>query len=345
MNWTLEFKNALKSKKDLEEFFSAPFPEVNYPIFLPRSFATHIIKAGPDSPLWKQFLPHIEENNTALGRLDPIGDKIHAKGNQLIHRYKNRVLFTPTTVCPVLCRYCFRKNELSSKDEIFDPKFKEALEYLRTNPEINEVILTGGDPLIISNEKLLNFMQEFSKISSIKYFRMHSRTPIILPSRIDEGFIEIMNLSKKLFKRSMLMIHINHVSELNDEVISAIKKLTDNGVELFSQSVLLKGVNDSTQALYDLFFALSDLKIKPYYLHHSDQAQGAMHFYLDLEVGRRIFAPLHNLLPGWSLPQYIIDIPGGEGKVSAFNPESFSFSGYLINKDSKPVKVSSISES
>lgn len=339
MSWQHEFKEALKSREDLELFFETSFPEIHYPVFIPRVFAAKILEAGAQSALWKQFLPHLDEDNSELGRLDPIGDKVHAKGNQLIHRYHNRVLFTPTTICPVLCRYCFRKNELSSKDEIFDPKFQEALNYLKDHPEINEVILTGGDPLILSNEKLAFYMQEFSELGTIKYFRLHSRTPIILPSRIDEGFLAIMESAKYLFNRSMLMIHVNHESEITEDVIEAIKSLTEQGIEIFSQSVLLKGVNDSTEDLYNLFMKLADLKVKPYYLHHSDEAQGAMHFYVDLEAGRRIFAPLHNLLPGWAIPQYIIDIPGGEGKTPAFNPESFEFSGKLINKDSKIVTI------
>ena len=293
---------------------------------------------GPDSALWKQFLPSIEENSD-LGRLDPIGDKIHAKNNQLIHRYENRVLFTPTTVCPVLCRYCFRKNELSEKDEIFNQNFLEAIAYLKANPEINEVIFTGGDPFILSNDKLAFYLQEFSTVESIKYIRFHTRTPVILPSRIEEGLLAVLASASALFKRCMVMIHINHITELTPDVEEAIALLTENNIEVFTQSVLLKGVNDTTESLFDLFSALADLKVKPYYLHHPDEAKGAMHFYLSLEDGRRIFAPLHNRLPGWALPQYVIDIPGGEGKTAAFNSESFEFSGELINRNGEKVKI------
>jgi lysine 2,3-aminomutase len=338
MSWTHEFKHALKTREDLVEFFESDFPEVNFPLFIPKVFAAKILMAGPDSPLWKQFLPHSAENSD-LGRLDPIGDKVHAKNNQLIHRYENRVLFTPTTVCPVLCRYCFRKNELSEKDEIFDQKFKEAIAYLTMNPEINEVIFTGGDPFILSNEKLALYIQEFSEIESIKYIRFHTRTPVILPSRIDEGLLAILTSAAALYKRCMLMIHVNHVSELTEDVRDAIALLTENNVEVFSQSVLLKGVNDTTDDLYNLFSELADMKVKPYYLHHPDEARGAMHFYMGLEEGRRIFAPLHKKLPGWALPQYIIDIPGGEGKTPAFNPESFEFNGSLINRNGEKVKI------
>lgn len=337
MNWQDDFKDALRSNEDLANFFEIDFPKTQYPIFIPRTFAEKIKIHGLDSPLAKQFLPHFDEVANQSGRYDPIGDIVHSKGNQLIHRYHNRVLFTPTTVCPVLCRYCFRKNELSAKDEVFNQNFNEAKNYLIANREINEVIFTGGDPLILSNEKLAGFIQDFSEIESIKYIRFHSRTPVIMPNRIDEGFIALMISAKEIFKRSMLMIHINHGDELDAEVVAAINLLTDAGIEVFSQTVLLKDVNDTTEILAELFTRLAEIKVKPYYLHHPDEALGAMHFYIPLETGRRIVQPLHDLLPGWALPQYVIDIPGGEGKIPALNPESFTFSGTLINRHGKEI--------
>jgi lysine 2,3-aminomutase len=339
MSWQNEFKDALKSTADLNTFFDLELPVTNYPIFIPKNFAQKIKTSGLDSALGKQFLPHLDEARNLSGRYDPIGDKTYSKGNQLIHRYQNRVLFTPTTVCPIICRYCFRKNELAEKDEVFNQNFEKAKEYLRKNPEINEVIFTGGDPLILSNEKLASFIQDFSEISTIKYLRFHSRTPIILPSRIDEGFIAVMLSAKEIFKRSMLMIHVNHIDELDDEVVIGIKSLIAAGIEVYSQTVLLKNVNDTTNSLFELFSALADLGVQPYYLHHPDEALGAMHFHMTLEKGRRIVHPLHNLLPGWALPEYVIDIPGGEGKVQALNPEKFAFGGTLINRLGKEIKL------
>lgn len=339
MSWQNDFKDALRSDQDLIEFFGREFPKTQYPLFIPKSFAKKIKRHGLNSPLGKQFLPHEAEEKNVGGRYDPIGDKIYSLGNQLIHRYHNRVLFTPTSVCPVMCRYCFRKNELASKDELFNQNFIDAKNYLKANPTINEVIFTGGDPLILSNEKLASFIQDFSEIESIKYLRFHSRTPVILPSRIDEGLISLLISAHQLFTRSMLMIHINHKDELDTEVAGAINLLIEAGIEVFSQTVLLKGVNDNTDALLELFLYLADLKIKPYYLHHPDEALGAMHFHLSLEEGRKIFHPLHNLLPGWAIPQYVIDIPGGEGKISAINPESFHFSGSLLNRQGQLIKL------
>ncbi len=338
MSWTHEFKEALRTKEDLELFFDRRFPQVNYPIFIPRVFASKIIEAGEHSALWKQFLPN-ENENLETGLLDPIGDVVHAKGNQLIHRYHNRVLFTPTTTCPVLCRYCFRKNELTEKNEIFDQKFQEALIYLKENPEINEVIFTGGDPLILSNEKLAFYIQEFSEIESLKYLRFPSRTPIILPSRIEEGLLSVLVSAQHLFKRSLLMIHVNHLSELTDDVVEAINLLTENNIEVFSQTVLLRGVNDNANDLKGLFTTLADLRVKPYYLHHPDEARGAMHFHLPLEEGRKIVHQLHNQLPGWALPQYVIDVPGGHGKIPATNPETFDFSGSILSRFGEKIKI------
>ena len=343
MTWQNDFSNSIRSLDEASLFFDHPFDEAHYPIFIPKSFAKKIKALGPESVLWKQFLPNIIENekstNSAGGLYDPIGDKIHSKGNQIIHRYANRVLFTPTTVCPIACRYCFRKNELANHDKIFEPHFNETLNYLRENTEINEIIFSGGDPLILTNEKLANYLEEFSKIENIKYIRFHTRLPIILPSRIDGQFIDVLKKYSKKFNRLMLMIHVNHAAEIDAEVADSFLQLNENGIELFSQTVLLKDVNNNTDILKELFLKLSDLKVTPYYLHHPDQVLGAMHFYISLEEGRKIFAPLHNQLPGWALPQYVIDIPGGEGKTSAFNPENFSFSGKLINRNGLTVTL------
>jgi lysine 2,3-aminomutase len=338
VNWQQDFREALRSTEELNAFFDYDFPETNYPIFIPKNFAKKIKDFGEGSPLWIQFLPDSRENEN-LGRIDPIGDKIHSKGNQLIHRYENRALFTPTTICPIQCRYCFRKNELSSKDEIFDANFEAAKNYLLAHPEINEIIFTGGDPLILSDEKLAHYLQEFAEIESIKFVRFHTRTPIILPSRIDEGFINIMTSARHLFKRALIMIHVNHLAEIDEEVESAITRLTEAGVEVLSQTVLLKGVNDQTEILEVLLNKLSELKVTPYYLHHPDEAKGAMHFGMTLEEGRRVVHPLHSKLSGWATPKYVIDIPGGEGKISAINPEDFTFKGELLNRQGNKIKI------
>ena len=328
MTWQEDMRTALKSAEDLKHFFDCEISTTPYSIFIPRTFAEKIKKGGYKSPLWKQFIPQKEENSPE-GLLDPIGDKIYLKAPQIIHRYKNRALFLPTTICPVICRYCFRKNELSFSQDLFLPKFNETLDYLRNNPQIEELIFSGGDPLILSDEKLSYYLCEFEKIPSLKFIRLHTRTPIILPSRITDNLIAV--LKNNSFKKVTVAIHVNHSDELDTEVREAILKM--KGLNLLSQTVLLKGVNDDSKILKELIQNLISLNIRPYYLHHPDKVKGGMNYYLEIEEGRKIYQTLRDEIPGWAIFNYVVDVPGGKGKSPAFNPESFVFSGNLMGKD------------
>ena len=274
---------------------------------------------GFDGPLAKQFLySDLEKDSSGLS--DPIGDHAHQKTAGLVHRYKNRALLFPTQKCPVHCRYCFRRNELETGDPLFG-QLEEAFSYLDEHDEIEEVILSGGDPLTLSEKRLDNLLSRIKQ-----QVRIHSRVPVSAPESLSSDHLGILEKYDPI-----LVIHTNHSSEWDDqseELVSKMKKL-----RLFSQTVLLKGVNDNIEDLVSLFKKLSSLRMLPYYLHHPDQVMGAMHFWLSLEEGRRLYAQLRDQLSGWQLPRYVIDIPGGHGKVDAFNPEAYSFSGKLIGKD------------
>jgi lysine 2,3-aminomutase len=336
--WQDDFRFALKNISDVNKFYNLNLKESNYPIFIPKDLSIKIKEAGPQSILWKQFIPDVKMEMGQFqnfGLEDPIGDHKHNNAPQLIHRYKNRVLFLPTNKCPVICRYCFRKNELNGPDELFNINFKKTLNYLNDHPEINEIIFSGGDPLILSDKKISIYLSEFNKISHIKYIRFHTRTPIVMPSRITDDFVDIIKNSTKLFDKVLFVIHSNHRDEIDDEVKNSLIKLSQSKATLLSQSVLLANINDSKKELIDLYYKLDECNVRPYYLHHPDQVKGALHFYLPLERGRKIYSELRNELPGWLLPQYIIDIPNGEGKTPAFNPENFEFSGRLINRKSE----------
>lgn len=333
-NWKTNFQSAFKTVDELYSFLGwedvvASGVAKKYPLFVPRKLAEKIKQQGPEGVLARQFLPHADELS-AQGLVDPIGDKTYNKAPQLIHRYHSRALFTPTTICPVHCRYCFRKNELNTQDELFAADFAQTLSYLRSHPEISEIIFTGGDPLTLSNEKLSTYLAAFAEIDSIKDIRFHSRYPVILPERLDAGFKSLIQEFSSRFRTITLAIHANHVSEFDPENMAAIKELSALPLQLLSQTVLLKGVNDEAQSLLELMDLFLTLKVRPYYLHHPDQVRGGLHFYLPLETGRRLYAQLRSQLPGWALPLYVIDIPGGPGKVGAFNPEEFAFSGQLI---------------
>jgi lysine 2,3-aminomutase len=333
-NWKSKIREAFRSSKDLYQFLDFPLEEAllveqDFPVFIPRDLAQKIRDQGPQGVLAREFLPHSHELSDS-GLIDPIGDKRFSKAPQLIHRYPSRALFTPTSICPVHCRYCFRRNELSSQDELFAADFEKTLQYLKAHPEINEIIFTGGDPLTLSDEKLATYLEAFSTIASIQDVRFHSRYPVILPERLDQGFINLIQEFSPRFRTLSLAIHANHISEFDDKSSENIKRLAQHDVQILSQTVLLKGVNDSLEALIDLIQRFISLKIRPYYLHHPDQVRGGLHFYLPLEEGRKIYTQLRSRLPGWALPHYVIDIPQGAGKVSAFNPEQFSFNGELI---------------
>ncbi len=312
----------------------------SFSLFLPERIAKKIKSLGIDSALAREFLPNLKEINQQIqiaGLKDPIGDQEFNKAPQLIHRYYNRALFTPTSVCPIHCRYCFRRNELNPTEDLFKTALNETLNYLHAHPEIEEIIFTGGDPLSLSNEKMERYFEEFSQLTQIKHLRIHTRYPVILPERIDANFISILNKYSSKFTTLSIAIHTNHLDEFDQDVEEAIKNLNTTQTQLLSQTVLLKGVNNDEDSLLNLFQKLISLKIRPYYLHHPDQVSGGMHFYLPLNEGRKIYAKLRNKLPGWALPHYVIDIPGGEGKVQAFNPESKDYQGKLFNKSGELV--------
>ena len=342
-SWKSNFQEAFKTTRELAAFLGWSsnndlLVEKSYPIFIPKSLAEKIKRQGRDGILAKEFLPNdkeIDEKFTFDGLLDPIGDKAHYKAPQLIHRYQSRALFTPTSICPVHCRYCFRKNELNPSEELFSADFERTLEYLRDHPEISEIIFTGGDPLTLSNEKIAKYLLAFSTIDSIKDIRFHTRYPVILPTRIDEGLKQVLQEYSFKFRTLSLAIHANHVDEFDTDNMYKILELTKLNIQLLSQTVLLKDVNNNHKALTDLFNLFISLKIRPYYLHHPDQVKGGLHFYIPLQEGRELYGKLRNELPGWALPHYVIDIPGGAGKVTAFNPETSSYSGQLLGLDGK----------
>jgi lysine 2,3-aminomutase len=337
-SWQLELKNAFRDSQSLRSFLGFDFAhniEANYPLLIPRELAHAIKQQGPEGVLARQFLPHADELSEN-GLIDPIGDASYSKTSQLIHRYDNRALLIPTTVCPVHCRYCFRKNELQS--DMFSNDVEATLNYLSAHPEIEEVIFTGGDPLMLSDEKLANWLTLLSAIPSLKFVRFHTRFPVILPERFTP---ELQTLLEGFHDRFqiLLVVHTNHADEWSELATATIKSFRPKGVRWLSQSVLLKDVNNSVADLSALFRKLASLNIEAYYLHHPDQVRGAMHFWLSLEEGRNIWGQLHTQLPGWMLPQYVIDIPGGHGKVSAFNPEGHHFSGSLLSRSGQLVPL------
>jgi lysine 2,3-aminomutase len=290
-----------------------------YPLFVPLKLADRIRELGPSSALWRQFVPQALEDDElyqSSGFVDPIGDQIHLQAPQIVHRYANRLLFMPTSLCPVACRYCFRKNELAFDADMFRGPLSTTLEYLKAHPEVDEVIFSGGDPLILSDQKLLMYAEAFAGLGTVKYLRLHTRTPAVMPSRVTPGLLEFLDMAQRRFSRVALAIHCNHLEEIDQDVSLAFSRLRATGVELLAQTVLLKNINNRVSALAELFRRLSELGARPYYLHHPDQVRGAQHFGLDLEEGQALYRELRRVLPGWMLPHYVVDDPRGTGKAS-----------------------------
>ncbi len=338
LSWTNELAGAFRDLPELYRFLGwEPKSELvnvvrTFPVFIPQGLAERIKADGPEGVLAREFIPQGLELEMGEGLIDPIGDRTFLKAPQLIHRYKSRALFTPTSVCPVHCRYCFRKNELDASHDLFQRDFDQTLAYLACHPEITELIFTGGDPLTLSNDRIKTYLKAFAELGTIRDVRFHTRYPVILPQRLDAGFGEFLSEFGERFRTLSLAIHVNHSREIDDAVRDRIRPLRKLPIQLLAQTVLLRGVNDNETALLDLMEELISLGIRPYYLHHPDQVKGGLHFYLPLEEGRRLYQTLRDQLPGWALPQYVIDIPGGHGKVGAFNPEAYAFSGRLMNR-------------
>ena len=266
-----------------------------------------------DDPIARQYIPQPQELIQTRGEnADPIGDETHSPVKGIVHRYPDRVLFKPANICAVYCRYCFRREKVGPGSEVLnDDERKAALNYIRKNKNIWEVILTGGDPLILSPRQLNEIMRELNNIEHVQVIRFHTRIPIADPARITPQLINALTINKAVY----MPLHINHAREITDDVICAIKDLQKAGVILLSQSVLLKGVNDNVETLEELYRRLVTIGVKPYYLHHPDFAPGTSHFRLSIKDGQAIVKQLLGRLSGLCQPTYMLDIPEGHGKI------------------------------
>lgn len=268
---------------------------------------------GAGDPVALQYLLDARELDIAPEeRSDPIGDRAHSPVRGIVHRHRDRVLFKIVSVCAVHCRFCFRKEMLGTPDETLGREdIDAALDYIRADTGIREVILTGGDPLVLSPARLRGILERLEEMDHIGILRIHSRVPVADPGRVTQDLCAALDRRKPMY----MVIHINHVQEMTPAVQDALERLRRAGVVLLSQSVLLKGVNDEVEALEDLFRALIERRVKPYYLHHPDRVPGTGHFRVSIERGQELMRALRTRLTGLALPTYVLDIPGGHGKV------------------------------
>jgi len=282
-----------------------------YATAIPPALAELISLVG--DPIARQFMPDARELEMAPEeRGDPIGDHAHAPVKGIVHRYPDRVLLMPTLTCAVYCRFCFRREVVGGEGALTPAELTAALDYIAATPAIWEVILTGGDPLVLSPRRIGELIEALDKIPHVKVIRVHSRVPAAIPERIDAELIAAL---KRTGKPVFIGIHCNHAAELTPPVVAACARLADAGFPLLSQSVLLRRVNDTADDLENLFRALVAARIKPYYLHQLDYAPGTSHFRVPIEEGLALVRALRGRLSGLAHPTYILDIPDGAGKV------------------------------
>jgi lysine 2,3-aminomutase len=268
-----------------------------------------------DDPISRQFVPDTAELEPQADELaDPIGDDAHAPVPGVVHRYPDRVLLKLTHVCAVYCRFCFRRERVGpGKAKALTPaELDSALAYIAARPEIWEVILTGGDPLVLSARRLAEVMRRLDAIDHVKVIRLHTRVPVADPAAVTDELVAALKLPSKAV---YVALHANHPRELTPDVRAACARLIDAGVPMLGQSVLLKGVNDDPQTLGALMRAMVETRIKPYYLHHPDLAPGTAHLRCDIAEGQALMRALRGRFSGLCQPAYVLDIPGGHGKV------------------------------
>jgi lysine 2,3-aminomutase len=288
-----------------------------YAVAVPASHAELINPDDPQDPLGLQYLPHEGELDVRPDELeDPIGDGRHSPVRGVVHRYPDRALLMPTTLCAVYCRFCFRRETVGpgraaslGKDEL-----ERALAYIAAHPEIFEVILTGGDPLVLSARRLSAVLGRLAEMPHVKVLRVHTRAPVAAPELVTPALVEAL---KGAGRPVFVAVHVNHPRELTPAAMTALARLADAGLPLLSQTVLLKGVNDDVEVLEALMRALLALRVRPYYLHHPDLAPGTARFRLTLAEGRALVRSLKRRVSGLCQPVYVLDLPGGLGKARA----------------------------
>jgi lysine 2,3-aminomutase len=267
----------------------------------------------PNDPIGRQFIPDSAELITAPHEsVDPIADDALSPIRGVVHRYPDRALLKPLLICPVYCRFCFRREHVGPDGGVLtETELQAAYAWFAARPQIREVILTGGDPLMLSARRLGSIVQALSAIPHIEILRVHTRVPVADPRLLTDVLADALHTEKAMW----LVIHANHAREFTGSARAAIRRVQQHGIPVLGQSVLLRGVNDSAEALEALFRAMLAARVKPYYLHQLDSAPGTARFHVPIEEGRRLLSELRGRVTGLAWPTYVLDIPGGHGKV------------------------------
>ena len=318
--WQHAMASAIKSIDELLDIVQLSAAELNiseaarkqFSLRIPMAYVDNIRPGDPHDPLLKQILPVGEEMRTMENYLDdPVADLDAVAAKGLLHKYHGRVLIMTTAACAVHCRYCFRRH-FPYQENRSEKNWQEAADYIREHSDIHEVILSGGDPLSLSEPKLKNLTDKLLTIPHIKTLRLHTRQPIVLPERINSAFL---NWLDSLPWKVVMVVHCNHANEIDSSVEAILKRLQQHNITLLNQSVLLKGVNDDTNTLIDLSKKLFENNVIPYYLHQLDKVQGAAHFFVSAEKARLLMNEIQQYLPGYLVPKFVEEKAGEKSKL------------------------------
>jgi EF-P beta-lysylation protein EpmB len=318
-HWQKSLAEAIRDPKELLELLELPLDllagsqaaQQQFPMRVPHSYIRRMKKGDANDPLLRQVLPLAAESIPNPDyTLDPVGDMDAIVGQGLLKKYQGRALVMTTSTCAIHCRYCFRRH-FPYNTESLRQQTGKLIQTLEADNSINEIILSGGDPLSLSDPQLNTLIQQLENIHHLKRLRIHSRFPVVLPERINHTLIGSLKNSRL---KTVMVIHSNHPNEINQEVCDALQILGENGISLFNQAVLLKGVNDSVETLIKLSNILFDAGVTPYYLHALDRVRGAAHFDVSKKVALELLEGLRKQLPGYLIPRLVEEIPGAPYK-------------------------------
>ncbi len=316
MNWKRMLAKSITKAEELRRFFDIDTEKIKkvisvYPMRINPYYLSLIKKK--DDPIYRQSVPDIREIEDEKGIEDPLKEEEQSPVPGLIHRYPDRVLFFVSSQCAMYCRFCNRKRKVG-RFQVKKSFIREAISYIRSHREIKEVLLSGGDPLLLEDKEIFEILSRLRKISHIEVIRIGTRTPCTFPYRITKRLVSIL----KRFKPIYVITHFNHPDEVTDLSSSACSRLVDAGIPVLCQTVLLKGVNDDAETMIRLMRSLVRIRVKPYYLFYPDYVKGTSHFWTSIEVGLKIMEKMYGYISGLCIPQFAIDLVGGGGKVPLF---------------------------
>ncbi|HRQ34085.1 EF-P beta-lysylation protein EpmB [Denitratimonas tolerans] len=322
-DWRRQYRDAITRPHELLALLGlthladrVPADAAGFPLRVPRAFAARMRHGDPDDPLLRQVLPLDEETRCAPGfGIDAVGDLAARETRGLLHKYEGRALLIATGSCAVNCRYCFRRHFPYAEETAAANGWREAVAHLLASPDIHEVLLSGGDPLALSTAKLAELTAALRAAPHLKRLRIHSRLPVVLPARVDDALLDWL---AALPWPVVMVIHANHAQEIDPSVAAACAALASRPVRLYNQSVLLRGVNDSVDALADLSERLFEIGVQPYYLHQLDRVAGTAHFEVPESRAVALYEDLRARLPGYLLPRLVREVQGAPAKLPLF---------------------------